>query len=261
MTESRPKLEPLGDCAITVALGNIITRELSRAVLRSMRSLLAAHIDGVTDIVPSYASLAVFYDAIAVDYDDMCSRISAALSSTAIARPIDPGMETATDTEMDTESDPEIDTATDIATGTAAHTEIDTRSESRDRGRVVQIPVHYDGEDLDDVSRLTGLSRAEIIELHSQREYTALVIGFAPGFAYLGELDPRLSLPRRSSPRKRVPAGSVAIAEAQTAVYPSSTPGGWHLIGTTDLVMFDPRRTPPALLRVGDNVVFENAAE
>jgi KipI family sensor histidine kinase inhibitor len=85
------------------------------------------------------------------------------------------------------------------------------------------------------------------------------VIGFVPGFAYLGPLDPRIVLPRRESPRKRVPAGSVAIAEAQTGVYPSATPGGWHLIGTTEIKMFDVSRESPSLLAVGDRVRFISA--
>lgn len=119
------------------------------------------------------------------------------------------------------------------------------------------IPVRYTGEDLDYVADQTRLSRKEVIEIHSAARYRVFVIGFVPGFAYLGPLDQRLVLPRRKSPRKRVPAGSVAIAEAQTAVYPSETPGGWHLIGITDVRMFDPNRPSPSLLAVGDIVRFE----
>jgi KipI family sensor histidine kinase inhibitor len=127
--------------------------------------------------------------------------------------------------------------------------------------RLVRIPVTYDGEDLDEVAHRTGLTRQMVIEIHCSREYRAYMLGFAPGFAYLGNLDSRLALPRRDSPRKRVPAGSVAIAELQTAVYPSSTAGGWHLIGRTDLEMFDIGRDPPALLAPGDRVVFERVIE
>lgn len=119
------------------------------------------------------------------------------------------------------------------------------------------IPVRYDGADLNHVAAETGLTLAEVIQLHSRRTYTVELLGFAPGFAYLGEVDDRLSLPRRPQPRLRVPAGSVAIAGSQTAVYPLSTPGGWHLIGHTASVMFDPRRNPPALLGPGDQVRFE----
>ena len=126
--------------------------------------------------------------------------------------------------------------------------------------RIHRIPVRYNGEDLDDVAVRTGLTRDDIIKIHSSVEYRAWVIGFVPGWAYLGPLDNRLVLPRRESPRTRVPPGSVAIAEAQTGVYPSATPGGWHLIGTTEMRMFDPAQSPPSLLAVGDRVKFEPIA-
>jgi KipI family sensor histidine kinase inhibitor len=119
------------------------------------------------------------------------------------------------------------------------------------------IPVDYVGEDLAEVAQKTQLSVDQVIAIHSSVKYRVFVIGFVPGFAYLGTLDPRLVLPRRESPRKRVPAGSVAIAEAQTGIYPAETPGGWHLIGITGVRMFDPSRKDPALLAVGDRVRFE----
>lgn len=119
-----------------------------------------------------------------------------------------------------------------------------------------EIPVTYDGVDLDYVSRTLGLTVEQVVALHSGRSYTVDLLGFVPGFAYLSELDPALHLPRRSQPRPRVPAGSVALAAAQTGVYPLDTPGGWHLIGRTSQVMFDPSRDPPALLRAGDKVRF-----
>ncbi|MDQ3244095.1 MAG: 5-oxoprolinase subunit PxpB [Gemmatimonadota bacterium] len=124
-------------------------------------------------------------------------------------------------------------------------------------GKLVRIPTKYDGADLDWVAERTGLPRHEVVDIHSAVEYRVLVIGFVPGFAYLGDLDARLHLPRRDAPRKRVNAGSVAIAEFQTGIYPSNTPGGWHLIGSTAESMFDARRDPPALLAVGDTVIFE----
>lgn len=130
-------------------------------------------------------------------------------------------------------------------------------SVEQSEGRLVRIPVVYDGEDLEDVRRRTRLTVSEIIDIHSTREYRVFVVGFVPGFAYLGPLDPRLIVPRRESPRKRVPAGSVAIADTQTGVYPSETPGGWNLIGRTAEGMFDVTRSEPALLRVGDRVRFE----
>jgi KipI family sensor histidine kinase inhibitor len=125
-----------------------------------------------------------------------------------------------------------------------------------DKIREHEIPVTYDGADLAQVSASTGLSVDEVVARHSGRRYTVDLLGFVPGFAYLSELDSALQLPRRSQPRPRVPAGSVAIAGAQTAVYPLDTPGGWHIIGRTDRVMFDPSRDPPALLTAGDMVRF-----
>ncbi|HLB54334.1 MAG TPA: 5-oxoprolinase subunit PxpB, partial [Gemmatimonadales bacterium] len=130
------------------------------------------------------------------------------------------------------------------------------RTSGVDRPTVL-IPVRYDGPDLEEVSARTSLTREEVIRRHTAPEYLVYLLGFAPGFGYLGDLDPALILPRRSAPRTRVPAGSVAIAGAQTAVYPLETPGGWHLIGRTTLSLFDPRRDPPALLAPGDRVRFE----
>jgi inhibitor of KinA len=119
-----------------------------------------------------------------------------------------------------------------------------------------EIRVTYDGADLAQVSVSTGLSVDEIVARHSGRRYSVDLLGFVPGFAYLSELDPALQVPRRPQPRPRVPAGSVAIAGAQTAVYPLDTPGGWHIIGRTDMVMFDSSQDPPARLRAGDIVRF-----
>ena len=104
----------------------------------------------------------------------------------------------------------------------------------------IEVPVRYDGDDLDAVAASTGLSVDDVVALHVAPEYVVAFCGFAPGFGYLRGLDPRLELPRRATPRTRVPAGSVAIAAEYTAVYPRPSPGGWHLLGTTDLVMFDP---------------------
>ncbi|MGI8619692.1 MAG: 5-oxoprolinase subunit PxpB [Gemmatimonadaceae bacterium] len=124
-------------------------------------------------------------------------------------------------------------------------------------GTVVTIPVRYDGADLPAVAGATGLTIEEVIERHLAAEYFVYMLGFAPGFAYLGDLDPTLRLPRLKVPRTSVPRGAVAIAGAQTAVYPHETPGGWHLIGSTVLAMFDPTRDPPALLHAGHRVRFE----
>ncbi|MEO3784436.1 5-oxoprolinase subunit PxpB [Actinocorallia sp. B10E7] len=123
-------------------------------------------------------------------------------------------------------------------------------------GRLVEIPVVYDGDDLAEVAELTGLAVAEVVERHSATEYAVAYLGFSPGFAYLTGLDPVLRVPRRTSPRTAVPAGSVAIAGPYASVYPSASPGGWRLLGRTALALWDVRREPPALLGPGDRVRF-----
>lgn len=208
---------PLGDSAITVVLGEGISRSLSDEVLRVTDELRSASIEGITEVVPAYASLGIFYDPLELGHDQLLEKVK-------------PIVERSREGDADARSEPP---------------------------RTIRIPVRYEGDDLAEVAERTGHTVAEVIALHSQREYYVYVIGFVPGFAYLGELDPSLTLPRRSTPRKRVPAGSVGIAEAQTGVYPFETPGGWHLIGRTKVKMFDPNRAEPVLLRVGDHVVFE----
>lgn len=128
-------------------------------------------------------------------------------------------------------------------------------------GRLHEIPILYNGEDLAEVARLCQLGVAQVIELHAATEYRVGAIGFAPGFAYLAELDARLALPRRATPRIAVPAGSLAIAERQTAIYPHRSPGGWHLIGRCPWSLFDAARTPPCPLVLGDRVRFRSIDE
>jgi len=124
-------------------------------------------------------------------------------------------------------------------------------------GEQVTVPVHYDGADLAEVGRLTGLGADGVVEAHTAARYVVAFSGFAPGFGYLTGLDPRLRLPRRGTPRVRVPAGAVGVAGEFTGVYPRSSPGGWHLLGRTSVPLWDPVRTPPALLRPGTRVRFE----
>ncbi|MDH4414763.1 MAG: urea amidolyase family protein [Rhizobium sp.] len=125
----------------------------------------------------------------------------------------------------------------------------------------VEIPVTYDGEDLKDVAELTGLSIAEVIERHTASEFTVAFCGFAPGFGYLVGGDPALQVPRRQSPRTKIPAGSVALAGAFSGVYPQASPGGWQIIGTTPLKMWDLTRQPPALFQPGYRVRFVDLAK
>ena len=126
-------------------------------------------------------------------------------------------------------------------------------------GRYVEIPVWYDpsvGPDLERIAREHGLGIEEVITIHSGREYRVYAIGFAPGFGYLGRVDARIATPRLGTPRLKIPAGSVALANDQTAVYPGESPGGWNLLGRTYVTMFDPQREVSSLLQPGDRVRF-----
>jgi inhibitor of KinA len=125
--------------------------------------------------------------------------------------------------------------------------------------RTVEIPVAYggaNGPDLDAVAELTGHTPDEVVAMHSGAEYLVYFLGFSPGFPYLGGLPESIAAPRLETPRRRVPAGSVAIGGQQTGVYPIASPGGWRIIGRTPLRLFDPGADPPVLLRMGDHVRF-----
>ena len=217
MSGPAPLVLPLGETAWTVVLGDTVDRELHARVTALAARIAGAGLAGVVEIVPAYAVVTVFFDPLEVDAEVIRAHLS----------------ELATETDRLTVRPPDRPS------------------------RLITIPVRYDGPDLTHVAADTGLSRDEVIRRHAAPEYYVYVLGFAPGWAYLGDLDPALALPRRPTPRTRVPAGSVAIAGVQTGVYPLTTPGGWHLIGNTSLRMFDPTRDPAALLRVGDRVRFE----
>jgi len=161
--------------------------------------------------------------------------------------------------------DPLSDRATNIETR-LRQIATDTPSESEAPGSQVEVPVCYDGPygpDLGDVAAFGKCSIDDVIERHLAREYRVFVVGFVPGFAYMASVDPRIAAPRRSSPRLKVPAGSVAVAAGQTGVYPAETPGGWSLIGRCPVKPYDPDRAAPFLFHPGDRVRFKriSAAE
>ncbi|GAB4252756.1 5-oxoprolinase subunit PxpB [Deferrisoma sp.] len=174
-------------------------------------------VPGVLARVPTYRSVFVEYDPLRVSFEALCLRIEEAYARLP---------------EPDSQASP---------------------------AEVVEIPVCYGGEygpDLDEVARVHGLSPREAVELHAAPMYRVYLLGFTPGFLFLGGLDPRLHTPRRREPRTRVPAGSVGIAGPQTGVYSLDTPGGWQIIGRTPLRMFDPGRHPPARALPGMGVRF-----
>jgi inhibitor of KinA len=127
---------------------------------------------------------------------------------------------------------------------------------SKPPGRLIEVPTVYDGPDLADTAERSGLTTDELVAFHGGREYEAFFLGFMPGLAYCGTLDPRIVAPRLLSPRARVPGGSVGVVTGQTLVYPADSPGGWRLIGRTELRVFDPTREPAALIRAGDRLRF-----
>ncbi|MER3460654.1 MAG: urea amidolyase, partial [candidate division GAL15 bacterium] len=137
--------------------------------------------------------------------------------------------------------------------------QVPSHSEAVPQGRVHEVPVVYGGEfglDLPEVARWAGLSEQEVVELHAGTEYLVYMLGFSPGFAYMGTVPERIAAPRLPQPRLVVPAGSVALAGRQTGIYPSSTAGGWRILGRTPLRVFDPLQDPPARFEVGDRVRF-----
>jgi KipI family sensor histidine kinase inhibitor len=211
-----PRVQPVGDAALTVELGDGI----SAAVAARVRALDAAlgrdPPPGFRESVPTYRSLLVLFDPTAIGSRDLQALLQGrAAAATVAEEPV---------------------------------------------GSLRRVPVRYggeDGPDLEDVARAHGLTPADVVALHSGREYTAFMLGFMPGFAYLGLLPEPLETPRRKTPRVRVPAGSVGIAGRQTGVYPWASPGGWSLLGRTSLRLFDPWADPPSFIQPGDRVVFE----
>ncbi len=208
-------IEPLGESALLLRFGSIIDRALNDRVHAAASALRTTALPGVEDIAPAYASLLLRFDPRRwPDTEVLVGAVRKALARTEVA---------AGDAEP-------ADTA------------------------VVELPVRYGGEhgpDLAEVAALTSLTQGEVIARHVASDYRVAMLGFAPGFAYLLGLDAALAVPRLSSPRLRVPAGSVAIGGAQTGVYPSVLPGGWRLIGRTPLRLFDPAHAPPARLAPG----------
>ncbi|MFC4786413.1 5-oxoprolinase subunit B family protein [Nocardioides sp. MAHUQ-72] len=148
----------------------------------------------------------------------------------------------------------------DLASVERAVREARPRRGARPEAGHVEIPVRYDGEDLDEVGELTGLGARGVVEAHTSQEWTVAFCGFAPGFGYLVGEDDRLHVPRRSTPRTKVPPGSVGLAGEFSGVYPRESPGGWQLIGRTDAPVWDLDRTPPALLATGVRVRFVEAS-
>ena len=217
--EATWRIQPQGDRCLIVSFGDRIDAAVGRTCLAAARKLRDAGLPGVTDVVPSFVAVAVHYRPDGLGHGPTYADLAERIEALL---------------------------ADGIAADNAA-------------GREVDVPVCYGGEhgpDLDEVARAAGLTPDEVIALHSGPRSMVFMLGFAPGHAYLGVHDEKLNLPRRPSPRTAVPAGAVAIANRQTVIYPTRLPGGWHIIGTTPLTMFDPAREPAAYLQPGDSVRF-----
>ncbi|MFL6468679.1 MAG: 5-oxoprolinase subunit PxpB [Pyrinomonadaceae bacterium] len=218
------RIFPLGDNAITVEFGNEVSLELNRKALALAKHLQSNPFEGYLESVPAYSSTTIFYHIAAVrknfsEFESAFEAVSSVVEDTVRILP-------KTETEI---------------------------------GRLVQIPVIFNATvslDLDRVADFSGVKPEDVISIYLERTYNVFMIGFLPGFAYLGEVDERIAIPRKQIPRLKVPRGSVAIGGKQTGVYPLESPGGWHVIGWTDMAMFDPKAEPTCPLQPGDHVQF-----
>ncbi len=242
------RIEPLGDSALLVRVGDCIDEATNAAALALADTLRNAALPGVSDVAPAYASVAIRFDI-----DAWRSSDDQRPAHVRLAERI---RELVQALERDPQPCPVDSAERNADAAAAAETSRSVTNHDDDR---IEIPVCYGGEfgpDLDAVAAHTALDAGDVIARHLQAEYRVAMLGFMPGFPYLLGLDPALHAPRRASPRTRVPAGSVAIGGAQTGIYPRELPGGWQLIGRTPLRLFDPARAQPALLRPGQRVRF-----
>ena len=226
MPDSTPPgwcIDALGDRCLMVEFGQRVDPRINEAVHAFADLLIDQPIAGVTDVVPAFTTVAVHYRPEEIDPDGSADPPHRRLHH-HLAALLAQGIE-----------------------GAARQT------------RLVEIPVCYGGDlgpDLDEVASTCAMTAQEVIARHAASPHVVYMLGFAPGFPYMGGLDPRLAMPRRSTPRVRIPRGSVAIAREQSAVYTFETPGGWNLIGCTPLALFTPQADPPTLLRPGDRIRF-----
>jgi inhibitor of KinA len=218
------QITAISENAVTVVLGNEIDPDTHAQVLAFSHLLQNEPCPGLQSVVPAFASVTVFFDPV----------------EAANCPPVQGSVVRAVEAYLAEK----LRRLPESALAAIPHV------------RQVEIPVRYDGPDLPEVARRLGLTQEEVVDIHTRHWYTVFMIGFLPGFPYLGPLPDALVLPRRHTPRLRVPAGSVAIAGHQTGIYPQESPGGWHLIGRTEYPLFDPFQSPPAQLKAGWLVRF-----
>ena len=209
------EIRPAGDSAVVVELGTEIDPTLNAHVIAIAAQLRRERIEGVRDVVSSYAAVTVYFDPVRTNFEALTS---------AITRHVTSPMPEPTPTLVP-----------------------------------LEVPVCYGGvygPDLNTVADYSGCSADDVIQMHAVVTYRVYLLGFVPGFAYLGRVNDRIAMPRRETPRLSVAAGTVGIAGCQTGIYPLTTPGGWQLIGRTATCPFDPARDEPLLFTVGDSVRF-----
>ena len=212
----KPTISPVGDRAISIDFGQVIDPTINRHIRQTIERIKELQLEGIIELVPTYCALLVEYDAMLYSYSEICNIIEPTLEE---------GM---------------ANTTNELVT-------------------VVEVPTVYGGEfgpDLSFVASHNHLSEDEVISIHSGTDYLVYMLGFIPGFTYLGGMDPRIATPRLSSPRTLIPAGSVGIAGEQTGTYPSDSPGGWQIIGRTPVTMYDMSKAQAALLKAGDYVRY-----
>ncbi|MDQ3964373.1 MAG: 5-oxoprolinase subunit PxpB [Actinomycetota bacterium] len=215
--KSSPSVLPLGDAAVVVTFGDDIDPDIHERVMAFAQHLDSSPPPAMVEYIPAFTTVTLTYDPLVRTYDEFIASVQTVLD------------------------------------------EVGSRGETKDTRPPVEIPVYYGdelGPDLDFVASHNDLTPEEVVKIHSGTTYLVFMVGFAPGFPYLGGMSPRIAAPRLDSPRTAVPAGSVGIAGAQTGVYSIETPGGWRLVGRTPLKLFEPTASAPSLLHAGDHVRF-----
>ena len=216
MSNQQHSISIAGENSLIVYFGDKPTAAIASQIAQTAHQLRETIDQVLVDLVPSYGSLLVIYNPLQTDHHAVRATIRQALSNL-------------------------------------------TTEDNQVEGRLVSLPVYYSAESGPDLKALADgarLTTEQVIAIHQETEYRVYAIGFAPGFAYLGEVDPRIAAPRLATPRTKVPRGAVAIADRQTAVYPAQSPGGWNLIGLCPELMFDTNASPSMPVQVGDRVRF-----
>lgn len=213
MSLNPPRIREAGDAAVLLEWEEVIDPHVNARAIAVAAAIRSTRPPGLRDVVPTYRSVAVFFDPLEAEFEVL------------------------------------LDTLARVSDGTP----------EAGQGRTIEVPVTYGGEagpDLAAVAEWAGLSADAVVERHVSTEYRVFMLGFLPGFAYLGSVDDRIAAPRRNTPRVRVPAGSVGVAGRQTGIYPRESPGGWQIIGRSQVRVFDPELVPSALFKPGDMVRF-----